>query len=1071
MPALIEQSDFTRGAFAFWERIYARDLDAEDAPKSWQPFLGTKVSKDTLRRFMFALETTYALLSRLMLAKAMQDAGFPMNSIDAYERALDAQDRRGRLDLKDYVPATFAIFEEGKKQAFQSLFASDIFDWWLDLPKLDSAAHATIEALAEATLAVFQFDFSELSGDLLGQLYQSYFDPETRKALGEFYTPPEIVEFILDHVEYQGPNIAAKRLLDPACGSGTFLVYALKRYLEASSGTLKEKLQSLRDGFRIVGFDINPFAVLMAQVNYALHLLPAYAQVLKDDPDFKIPTLPVFRTDSLRHEKREGEQDQIEERHGNRGFTFEAKGDVAKIKTELPVEVRPGKFLKVEVPVPRFDRARYHSWIDNVEEYFKVQHAMFSAVRHSREQGTSLPTIEELRAILSRFDLTHAAELARYIHPAAQKILETLGRLAREYEDGRFLKTLEDLALAMTLKHELQYDFVVGNPPYVRIQNIPELSRQYWQGIYEWAEGNFDIFIPFIERAVVYWLKEGGRLGFICSDRFLLANYAQKLREELLQLAEIELIFDLRDTRVFKDALNYPAILIAYRTDSPKRKQFVAARVFADPGEGPKALLDEAQVLIQNVKKKGPYILGKHVDAFIEQTANLSSQGWYLMPPKEWRVFRKLNKAATHRLHELTLTQSGGFQGLATGCDDVFILKFVEDRGKTLLVQPKGEPDKELEIEKELLRPWLFGRDVERWHIAWDGWYVIFPYVRIDRVYKLIPSEENAKLEPFKPYADKAPRMEDFPRAWRYLNDHKEVLQNRESGRFVHDWYGAARPQNLEFYEQEKILLQVSSTKPDVALDEQGRFVFTAGGTSGVYGVALAPKLNRWFILALLNSSLLDFYLKHVSTVYTGHSYSYGDQFIKLLPIRLPRTKVEREVAKRLANLAQKLTETKGKLRAKEQERAAFPEPQIAKLKKRPELYPVSRLVQGRPQAARIRMEDVSLQQQLDESWALRFGRSELIFPTRTHAELVKTWLTLQGQSQVESVRLMNLKLPQDEESCKKLFDLLEEVNKEIKKLQKLLSDGEEKVNDLVADFYGLNATDRKVIREFLEKF
>lgn len=223
--------------------------------------------------------------------------------------------------------------------------------------------------------------------------------------------------------------------------------------------------------------------------------------------------------------------------------------------------------------------------------------------------------------------------------------------------------------------------------------------------------------------------------------------------------------------------------------------------------------------------------------------------------------------------------------------------------------------------------------------------------------------------------------------------------------------------------------------------------------------------------MALLNSIVLDFYLKHISTVYFGHTYSYSDAFIKNLPIRLPKTKAEREIAKKLAKIAQKLTETKGKLRVQERKRAAFPEPQIAQLKKRPELYPVSRLAQGRPQVAQIRVEDVSLQQRLDQSWALRFGRNELIFPTRTHAELARTWLMLQGRDQVESAQLMSLRFPQDEVNCKKLLDLLKEADKEIEKLQKLLNDGEEEMNKLVADFYGLNAADRKIIREFLEKF
>ncbi len=1078
LPVLIEQSDFTRGAYAFWERIYARDLNIEDAPKSWQPFLETKASKAVLMRFMFALETTYALLSRLMLAKAMQDAGFPLDAIGAYERVLDARDRRGILNIQeDYVPAIFAVFEEGQRQAFQSLFASDIFDWWLDLPKLDKTARPACEALAEAVLAVFQFDFSGLSGDLLGQLYQSYFDPETRKALGEFYTPPEVVEFILDYVGYQGAGISTKRLLDPACGSGTFLVYALKRYLGDSTGPIKEKLQSLLNGFRIVGFDINPFAVLMSQVNYALHLLPAYAQVLQTDPEFEIPMLPVFRTDSLRQEKREGEKEKIEEKNGNMGFTFEAKGDIAKIKTELPVEVKPGKFLRVEIPVPRFDRAQHYGWVDNVEEYFKVQHVMFAAVRQSRDRDAALPTLKELQEQLRRLNLSHAAELARYVYPAAEKIFEVLARLQEEYEDGRFLKTLEDLALAMTLKHELQYDFVVGNPPYVRIQNIPELSRKYWQGIYGWAEGNFDIFIPFIERAVVYWLKEGGRLGFICSDRFLLANYAQKLRESLPTLAEIELIFDLRDTRVFKDALNCPAILIVQRTDSPRRETFAGARVFSDPGEGAKALLDEVRELVQRIQlaRSKRYASSEHVDVFLERTEHLTSQGWYLMPSEERRAFRKLEKVSTHRLEELTLTRSGGFQGYSSSADEIFVLKFVKDRGNTLLLQSKGGGNP-VEIEKALLRPWLFGRDVERWHIAWDGWYVLFPYVKIEEKYKLIPSKEYIKR--FE-YADRAPRMEDFPKVWKYFKAHEAQLRSREGERFEkgkseeHLWYGATYPRNLEFYEMPKLVVQMNSKLPDTAYDIRAGFVFQAGGRGGgVYGVALdQSKIEPWFALALLNSTVLDFYLKHISTVYFGHTYSYSDAFIKNLPIRLPKTKAEREIAKKLTKLARTLTKTKGELRAKEREQDTFPEPQIAQMRERPELYPVSRLVQGKPQTAQIRVEEISLQQQLDKSWTLRFGRSELVFPTRTHAILVRTWLKLQGRSQVESLQLMNLKLPQNEAHCKKLLTLLEKTEQEIEQLQKKIVKGEGDVDELVATLYGLGKADQAIIREFLSTF
>jgi len=1080
LPDLLSCSDFARGAYAFWEKIYARQLSEEEIEKlarRWRDFVGRNAGKQQVYRFMFALETAYAILSRLILAKAMQDADFQLDAVDTFGRELDARDRRGILSLLDYVHAVKAVFKEGKQQAFQSLFDGDIFDWWLDLSRLDEAAHEACEALAEAALAVFQFGFSDLSGDLLGQLYQSYFDPETRKALGEFYTPHEVVDFILDHVGYKGSTITTQRLLDPACGSGTFLVHALQRYLAASSGRdPRDVLRSLADGFRIVGFDVNPFAVLMAQVNYALHLLPTYSEALKRDRKFEILSLPVFRTDSLRQEKREGEKEEIEqEKSGTLGFTFEITGEIAKIRTELPIEVRRGEFLRVEIPVPRYDRVRHHGWLANVEEYFKMQHAMFVAVRRCRERGVPL-SVEELRSSLARVGLAQAEELARYIYPTVEKILEVLEQLKKEYEDGRFLKTLEDLALAMTLKHELKYDFVVGNPPYVRIQKIPELSKKYWQGIYEWAEGNFDIFIPFIERAVIHWLKEGGRLGFICSDRFLLANYAEKLRRHLPKQAEIELIFDMRDTRVFKDALNYPAILIVRRVGHPEHRAFIAARVFADPGEGPNALLDEARGLIQRVQDGSTYVESEHVDAFREFMRHLQPQGWYLMPLKERRVFRKLERAATHRLYELTLTQSGGFQGLATGCDDVFVLKLVKELDKTLLLKPKGSDDR-VEIEKDLLRPWLFGRDVERWHIAWDGWYVLFPYVKIkdkgkDK-YKLIPCEENQHLKPFSVYADQTPRMEDFPRAWEYLNqdENKWRLREREGGRFAHAWYGVSRPQNLELYEKDKILIQATSTHPDIAYDCGQGFVFAASGTANVYGVLPITEVNPPWLLALLNSQVLDFYLKHISVIYAGKAYAYGDQFIKQLPICLPKRKREYEIVSALARQAQALTRMKGRLRAKEQKRAAFPAAQLGQLKERPEVYRLSRLVQGTPQRNRITVTNVQLLQQLGGSWALRFGRTELVFPSEMHALVVRAWSKVQGRSQVPAEWLMNLPLPLDERSCRRLLELLENCEQEIERLRKCISEMESDIDELAAELYRLNPRDKQVICKFLKRF
>lgn len=99
--------------------------------------------------------------------------------------------------------------------------------------------------------------------------------------------------------------------------------------------------------------------------------------------------------------------------------------------------------------------------------------------------------------------------------------------------------------------------------------------------------------MPFLERAIRApdrdgWLADGGRLGFILSDRFLNVDYGEKLREHLPRALRVDLLIDFRDTRVFAGALNYPAILIAERHPDGMEGELQAARVFAsdaDPNE------------------------------------------------------------------------------------------------------------------------------------------------------------------------------------------------------------------------------------------------------------------------------------------------------------------------------------------------------------------------------------------------------------------------------------------------------------------------------------------------------
>src|SRR2546425_6243354 len=617
LPKTIDQSRFTRGSYEFWLKTYARPLKYKNIPESWRPFLGSKASAE-IAQFSFALETAYTIVSRLILAKAADDRRFPgVRFVPRIQESLSELAVRDKLKIEDYLEIVQRSFTRASQALFSTIFLQDIFDWWFEQAAAES--HALCQALGEAVLAVTQFDFSELSGDLLGELYQLYFDRDTRKALGEFYTPPEVIEFILDECGYKGQ--AGSRLLDPACGSGSFLTAALRRYLEAHRGKkASDVLRDLADGLRIVGFDINPFAVLIAQVNYAALLFPFYAQAINEDRDFRVLRLPVFRTDSLRIEERE---DEGTTPSLTPHFKFEEK--TLNVSIYLPIKGEKKTFHRVRVKVPRYLDAKSEALVANLEEYVAALACVFQSVRDGRYSLESL--------LRHRFK-DRADKLLAYVHPTKQALEATVEELKGKYDDGRFLKTIEDLVLAVSLKHDLQYDFVVGNPPYVRIQKIPEHVKEYWEGKYEWTEHNYDLYIPFLERVVRSgdregWLGKNGRLGFILSDRFLNVDYGQKLREEMPRSARIDALLDLRDTRVFAGALNYPAILIAEHAKEGKEDDFVAGRAFTSEAEAT-AIFAEFHSLKKKLSGQD-VVRGDTVEVFSFPRKYLAGPGWWLI--------------------------------------------------------------------------------------------------------------------------------------------------------------------------------------------------------------------------------------------------------------------------------------------------------------------------------------------------------------------------------------------------------------------------------------------------------
>ncbi len=770
-----QEAKFVKGAYDFWEATYASEPD--EVPDSWDTFLGPN---DSLRDFMFCLESGHALLARLLLAKATEDhdffAGTGYNGMDEYFRGL--QGFSTSINLDAFPVAADNLIDDMQEQLVEGLFQDDIFVWWTDgyAEQLDrghtsganqfeaiagesggveriseTTRNRFSRAVAEVFFNVLRFDFTDVQGDLLGDLYQRYFDPETRKALGEFYTPQPVVDYIMDGVDYER-GVANKRLMDPACGSGTFLVEAVERYLAdveryEDDPEWTDHLRNLCTRPRIVGLDIHPFAVLMAQIRFVVAILPAYREAKQQDPDFTLRRLPIYRTDTLRNERELTGADLGED--GTRQMTFDSmtedEQDV-RIPVPLPVEVGEDEaaetedgFLVRRVRMPLFDTIQLETGVSNFGEYFAALQGVLDTVKDhmalAEEFGDDFDWTYQsgLEERVNSYTSQDYAGVEDFFAPYVDDMLENVRYLKEEHNDGRLFKMFEDTVLALVVKNYMEYDYVVGNPPYVRVQNLPDKQKTMMGELYESTTGNYDIYCPFYERGLD-WLTEGtGKLGYITPNQFMVTDYGEGLRRVLLEYSQIEEVYDFRDSSVFEDATNYPAVVVLEdEADETARQEneIRCVRVKAEDDNRSRELSEEIIQAVRNHRDEPGYS-DEFIDIFDYKQGNLDDGYWSLMPPEEYDLIEQLERKSQHTVGEVT---DSVFAGTQTSANDIFLVTPTnagrvgpDNKGDTVTVVPKGS-EVEYEIESDTLRPWLQGRDVEKWRGKWSGQHVIVPY-------------------------------------------------------------------------------------------------------------------------------------------------------------------------------------------------------------------------------------------------------------------------------------------------------------------------------------------------------
>ena len=230
---------------------------------------------------MFATETANLILARILLIRFFEDHGFFGPNRFLWNGGVEAFQKLREKFTFGYTRLLKMAYEKA-----QALYAAAFDETELDWVFATNDANLS-NAIEWAMYQLSRYDFTTVKGDILTGVYDRFLDREQRKKFGEYYTPPSIARYIVDRLELKPED----RFMDPACGSGTFLIERYQQVVgeEADRGlaTYPEVVAALE---RLAGNDLNTFSAVLAQIQILWHVLSFKDDLIVADefPDIAI---------------------------------------------------------------------------------------------------------------------------------------------------------------------------------------------------------------------------------------------------------------------------------------------------------------------------------------------------------------------------------------------------------------------------------------------------------------------------------------------------------------------------------------------------------------------------------------------------------------------------------------------------------------------------------------------------------------------------------------------------------------------------------------------------------------
>jgi methylase of polypeptide subunit release factors len=845
-----------RTFFNEWKRIfgivYGEQFTSSQQGKEYETLSKLyKVGKDTdFQELLFSVHTYFAFLMKLIAAEILTLRETSFSSSLAYELVHISDDelKRKLEDIENggiYAQKGITNFLEG-----------DFFRWYIDAfdsPELKDAIRETARTLSEFEPATSTLE-PVSTRDLLKKLYQYLVPQEVRHRLGEYYTPDWLAELLLNEVGYDGNNF--KRFLDPACGSGTFLVLAIQRAIKWGRENGRPDLEIAKSiKANIWGFDLNPLAVIAARTNYLFALGDLVNEVLDKGGTIEIP---IYLCDSVLTPTT---------------ITREIYGESLLVSTSVGKFRIPADWVK--------DSFTLNRAAPLVEEMVKNQYSVDEAMERFEKEGLVLPYNKQV------------------VRDFYNQILE----LEKQNKNGiwaRFLKNAFAPKIAGT------FDFVVGNPPWIRWGYLSEDYRKATFNL--WVEyglfpktqdfasirlggGEKDFSMLFTYASADYYLKDGAKLGFLITQEVFKSKGAGEGFRRF-QLGEDKYLkvlkaHDLVSIQPFEGATNKTAAIIlkkGEKTEYPVpyivwTKKKGVGKIATDK------LLDEVLPLLQRKR-----LLAQPIGKLTDPWQTISEVQKELSAIKGKNPYQARRGASTEPYGVFWLEVK---QALSNG--NIIVSNLVE-KGKRLI------PKIEATIEPDLVYPAVRGRDIERWRAMPEIYVLITHHKSSGKVY----TEQELKS--------------NYPRTFGYLANFKEVLLSRGS-KFIKDL--AERTSFFTMFgigdytfAKYKVLWKRMANDIVACVVSQVKTPFgykTVIGTDTTSFFATDSESEAHYLCAIINSKPVRDFIKSFSSAGRG----FGTPSV-MEHVGIPKFDPQNPLHQKLAEISKKCHELKAEGKEKE---------------------------------------------------------------------------------------------------------------------------------------------------------